>query len=197
MGLGLGWGLGTVGTRVVLVCPERGSEQWGWGLGWGWSGPKGAQSGVRMGAGAGGDGGQSWWGRGWSGREGVEVLGRAGPGLGRGDGRVAGPKSVTGPEAQGGCSAGMGSWQDPFGEEGFRGQGWGQPGREDPGTPAPWNWGGRASRGATGSCSVTGGDFPYLPVFAGGLEPGKGLAFLARWLQPCGRSPQLLFPRQP
>lgn len=122
------------------------------------------------------------------------MLGRAGRGLGRGDGRVAGPKSVTGPEVQGGCSAGMGWWQDPFGEEGFRGQGWGQPGQDDLGTPAPWNGGGRASRGATGSCSITGGDFPYLPVFAGGLEPGKGLAFLARWLQPRGRAPQLLFP---
>lgn len=29
LGLGLGWGLGRVGTRLVLVCPGQGLEQWG------------------------------------------------------------------------------------------------------------------------------------------------------------------------
>nr|XP_027328841.2 uncharacterized protein C20orf204 homolog isoform X3 [Anas platyrhynchos] len=64
----------------------------------------------------------------------------------------------------------MGWWQDPFGEEGFRGQGWGQPGQEDLGTPAPWNGGGRASRGATGSCSIT-GDSPQGPFLRCAAAP--------------------------
>jgi len=57
-------------------------------------------------------------------------------------------------------------------------------------------WAAGASTSATGSCSISNGDFPYLLLFAGGLEPRRRLTS-ARCHRPAPTLPGLLLPCQP
>lgn len=151
----------------------------GWvrmGLGSGWEGRGGMELGVC------GEGALVWLG-GLVQRDQVVVAGTGlGPGWSRGGERslrpcpglrqVLGVRVMAGSLWVGGCwGQGHSGWKD-------LGTPVGLPGRRPALPLAAWVAG--ASRNATRSCSINNGDFPYLLIFAGGLEPRKRLASPAR-----------------